>query len=250
LEKYRKYNTYVQSGIVNKADAYVVAINKSRLASRWAQAEADLPRFLKAIYPIGQLEFVIDIQEPRNAQMQNRSRFTIRKANNQEVPVQTFIDPGWSGLSGVICSDADAGCSYLPLGGDFEIAYNPLAQNEIPAGIIPACREWFSKLDGKWANSSPCRLHLLLKSRQTGQVTRLVSDIANALRHFGQSDAGSWMRFGPRRISGLSVATLRSPHEASCARGNRTTVRLIVCLSSVGAELISINVEPRLWVRL
>jgi hypothetical protein len=149
LEKYRKYTGYVQSGIVDKADAYIIAINKSRLAFRWAQAEVDLPRFLKAVYPIGQLEFVIDRQDPRNNRMQNRTRFTIRKANNQEVPVQTFIDPSWSGLSAVICSDADASSSKAPLGYDFEIAYNPLAQNQVPLGIMPTCREWFSKLDGE-----------------------------------------------------------------------------------------------------
>lgn len=149
LEKYRKYNRYIQSGIVDRGDAYIIAVNKSRLAFRWARAEVDLPRFLKAVYPIGQLEFVIDLQEPRNARMQNRTRFAIRKANNQEVPVQTFIDASWSGLSAVICSDADASLSRMPLGADFEIAYNPLAENPVPSGLIPACREWFSKLDGE-----------------------------------------------------------------------------------------------------
>ena len=81
--------------------------------------------------------------------MQNRTRFAIRKANNQEIPVQTFIDASWSGLSAVSCSDADASFSRMPLGADFEIAYNPLAGNPVPSGLMPACREWFSKLDGE-----------------------------------------------------------------------------------------------------
>ncbi len=149
LEKYRKYNRYIETGIVHRGDAYIIAINKSSLAFRWARAEVDLPRFLKAVYPIGQLEFVIDLHEPRNARMQNRTRFAIRKANNQEVPVQTFIDASWSGLSAVICSDADASLSRMPLGADFEIAYNPLAENPVPEGLNPAGREWFSKFDGE-----------------------------------------------------------------------------------------------------
>jgi hypothetical protein len=144
-----KLKSYVENGIVDRGDAYIIAINASRLAFRWARLEVDLPRFLKAVYPIGQLEFVIDLQEPRYARMQNRSRFTIRKANNQEVPVHTFIDPSWSGLSAVICSDADASFSPIPLGADFEIAYNPLAQNRVPTGVIPSCREWFSNLSGE-----------------------------------------------------------------------------------------------------
>ena len=74
LEKYRKYDRYLQRGIVDRGDAYIIEINKSRLAFRWAQAEVDLPRFLKAVYPIGQLEFVIDPEKPRNARMQNRTR--------------------------------------------------------------------------------------------------------------------------------------------------------------------------------
>jgi len=162
LEKYRKYNRYIQSGIVDRGDSYIIAINKSRLAFRWARAEVDLPRFLKAVYPIGQLEFVIDLQEPRNARVQNRTRFTIRKANNQEVPVQTFIDASWSGVSAVVCSDAEASCSQMPLGADFEIAYNPLAANPAPSGLLPACREWFSKLDGEMGElfcvPNPCGL--------------------------------------------------------------------------------------------
>jgi hypothetical protein len=149
LEKYRKYTRYIQSGIVDRGDAYIIAINESGLAFRGVRAEADLPRFLKALYPIGQLEVVIDLQKPRHARMRNRSRFTIRKANSQEVAVQTFIDTSWSGLSAVICSNVDVRFSQRPLGADFEIAYNPLAVNRAQSGLLPAGREWFSTLDGE-----------------------------------------------------------------------------------------------------
>jgi type I restriction enzyme S subunit len=76
-EKYMKYLHYRRKGIVRKDDAYVVAVNKSGLAYRWASAAIDLPRFLKAVYPIGELEVLIDKKARKVVGAQNRPRFFI-----------------------------------------------------------------------------------------------------------------------------------------------------------------------------
>jgi hypothetical protein len=146
-EKYIKYLHYLRKGVIRKDDAYVVAINKSALAYRWASAAIDLPRFLKAVYPIGELEVLIDKRARKVVGAQNRARFFITKANKSPVPVQAFVDRRWRGLSAVICSDVDVGWSKLSLGHDFQIAYNPLSRQPVARGIIPAVREWWSKLD-------------------------------------------------------------------------------------------------------
>jgi hypothetical protein len=146
-EKYRKYLSYLRKGIVHKNDAYVVAVNKSRLAYRWVSAAADLPRFLKAVYPIGEFELLIDKGAAKIVGTQNRPRFFIPKANRSQVPVQAFVDRRWRGISAVLCSDADVGWSSSPLGSDLELAYNPLGRRPIGRGIIPAAREWWSVLD-------------------------------------------------------------------------------------------------------
>lgn len=148
-DKYVKYLRYLRAGLVHRNDAYVIAVNRSGLAYRWVQAAIDLPRFLKALYPIGQLEVLIDKNKPRAPGVwQNRPRFFIPKANKSEVPVQTFVDRRWRGLSAVLCSDVDVGWSKLPLGSDLEIAYNPLARRPVARGIVPSAREWWAKIDG------------------------------------------------------------------------------------------------------
>jgi hypothetical protein len=153
-EKYRKYLCYLRRGIIDKDDAYVVAINASRLAYRWALAAIDLPRFLKALYPIGELEVLIDVQSLRSAGVQHRPRYSIVKANKSLVPVLGFIDRRWRGITAVLCSDADAGLLFAPLGCDFEIAYNPLCRQPIARGVIPVAREWWSV-----SNDTDCELY-------------------------------------------------------------------------------------------
>jgi hypothetical protein len=147
-EKYIKYLRYLRKGIVRKDDAYLVAVNKSGLAYRWASAAIDLPRFIKALYPIGELELLIDRDARRIVDTQHRPRFSITKANKSAVPVQAFVDRRWRGLSAVLCSDVDVGWSKLPLGADLQIAYNPLCRRPITRGVIPVAREWWAKLDG------------------------------------------------------------------------------------------------------
>jgi hypothetical protein len=147
-EKYQKYLCYLRKGIIHKNDAYVVAVNKSGLAYRWASAAIDLPRFLKAVYPIGELEVLIDKKEREIVGSQNRPRFFIPKANQSQVSVRAFVDRRWRGISAILCSDADVGWSSSPLGSDLELAHNPLCRRPIVRGLIPAAREWWSELNG------------------------------------------------------------------------------------------------------
>ncbi len=147
-EKYQKYLCYLRKGHVHKNDAYVVAVNRSRLAYRWASAAIDLPRFLKAVFPIGELEVLIDKESRKIVDAHNRPRFFISKANKSPVSVQSFVVGRKRGLSAVLCSDADVCWSSLPLGSDFELAHMPLCRQPIQRGTIPAAREWWAELNG------------------------------------------------------------------------------------------------------
>lgn len=147
-EKYQKYLCYLREGYVHKNDAYVIAVNRSRLAYRWASADIDRPRFLKAVYPIGELELLIDREAGKIVGARNRPRFFVCKANKSPVSVQSFVLGRRRGLSAVLCSDADMGWWSSPLGSDFELAHNPLCRQPIPRGVIPAAREWRAELYG------------------------------------------------------------------------------------------------------
>ena len=59
-EKYRKYRGYLRDGIIQRSDAFVIAINGAALSYKWTQAENDVPRFLKAVYPLGVYQLLLD----------------------------------------------------------------------------------------------------------------------------------------------------------------------------------------------
>jgi hypothetical protein len=136
-------------GVVAEADAFVIAINGAALPYKWAWAEKDAARFLKALYPIGQYQILLDRQTREIVGHHNEPRFHILKANQAEVPTKTFLDERSSAISAVLCSYADVGSYSAPLGVDFELAYNPKARCPILHGIIPAGRSWVADLTGE-----------------------------------------------------------------------------------------------------
>ena len=154
-DKYVKYLHYRRKGIVRTGDAYVIAVNRSGLAYRWASAAIDLPRFFfKAVYPIGELAVVMDVDTRKLVGAQNRPRFFVHKENKSAVSVQTFILGRRPGLSAVICSDADVGWSVSALGSDFELAHNLLRRRPIARGTVPTAREWWAELSGTQGENS------------------------------------------------------------------------------------------------
>jgi len=151
-QKYQQYFHYLRNRIIRKSDAYVVALNGSALGY-WRSPAWDVPRFLKALYPIGKPQLLLDKKSREVVDTGNQPRFTIVKAQGSPVPVQAFIDRRWRGISAVIhsCAHADMGrfCAHEDmgrLGFEFEIAYNPLARQPVSRGVIPAKIEWWSKL--------------------------------------------------------------------------------------------------------
>ena len=80
-EKYRKYQGYLRNGIMNKNDAFVIAINGSALSYKWTQAANDAPRFLKAVYPLGVYQLLLDRRTGKIVGQQNEPRFNIVKAS-------------------------------------------------------------------------------------------------------------------------------------------------------------------------
>jgi len=148
-DKYLKYQKYLDGGVVKEADAFVVAINGAALPYKWAWAEKDAPRFLKALYPIGQYRVLLDRRTGKIVAEDNEPRFRILKANQAEVPTQTFLDERSSAISAVLCSYADVGSYSRPLGVDFELAHNPKGRCPIPHRVIPAHRSWVADLTGE-----------------------------------------------------------------------------------------------------
>lgn len=141
-EKYDKYLRYLRDRRIHGADAFVIAINAASLSYKWAQAENDAPRFLKALYPLGPFQLFLDKQTREIVGSGNEPRFHILKASGASVPVRAFLDKRWRALSAVLCSFADAGSYRAPLGFDFEMAHNPTGRRPIPREVVPVRRIW------------------------------------------------------------------------------------------------------------
>jgi hypothetical protein len=150
-EKYRKYLRYLRNGHVGKNDAYVIAINASNLLHRWTQAEDDAPRFVKAVYPLGQYQLLLDSVTGDIVGHQNETRFEITKASGKKVAVHAFLDRQSRGISGVLCSFANPTYSG-PLRLDFELAHNPVGRSPLPPDLITARRAWTADLNDAGGN--------------------------------------------------------------------------------------------------
>lgn len=150
-EKYRKYLGYLREGHIAKNDAYVIAINAANLLYKWTHAVDDAPPFVKALYPLGYYQLLLDRISGDIVGHQNETRSEIIKASGKKVPVYAFMDRRWRGISAVLCSFA------LPtytgtLGLDFELAYNPMARSPLHTGLITAKRVWTAELNESGGN--------------------------------------------------------------------------------------------------
>jgi hypothetical protein len=150
-EKYRKYLRYLRDGRLGKNDAYVIAINAADLLYKWAHAVDDAPPFVKAVYPLGYYQLLLDRVSGDIVGHQNEARPEITKASWRKVPVHAFMDRRWRGISAVLCSFANAAYTG-PLGLDFELAYNPMGRSPLPPDLITAKRAWTADLNETGGN--------------------------------------------------------------------------------------------------
>jgi hypothetical protein len=146
-EKQRKYCGYLREGIVHKSDAFVIAVNGAALAYQWTQAADDAPRFLKALYPLGVYQVILDRRTGEIVGHQNEPRFSIVKATGSHVAVRPFLEQDWEGISAVLGSSANAMSYGAPLGADFQLAHNPMGRTPISDLLLPARTAWRAVLN-------------------------------------------------------------------------------------------------------
>jgi hypothetical protein len=146
-EKHNKYLKYCENGVVADDDAYIVAVNGFPLSYQWADAE--MPRVLKAVFPIGALQFLLDKETSKITSTRHEFRPSIPKSTGKEVSTEIFANEHYRGISAIVHSYANA-CMGLPMGSDFLVIHNPYAAQPVARGLIVADREyWVEELGGK-----------------------------------------------------------------------------------------------------
>src|SRR5208283_962336 len=125
-EKVQKVAQYRAAGIVDAADAYVIAISGCQLGALPTEhGISTFPLSLETVFPIGPRALLVDRTSGRVSGATVTERFNIKSRNGSPVPTTPFVDPAHSGVSALIgfASDRHATPS-LPL----YVVHNPLAR--------------------------------------------------------------------------------------------------------------------------
>jgi type I restriction enzyme S subunit len=147
-EKYKRLLSYQQQGLVSGNDPYIIAVNSAEIEMSMFDFDFPIPLIVKALYPLGQHVVRIDPEQDRAVEEGYQYRDAIQKKSGSEVPTDTFFDPNYSGISGVVYSLAAFWDP--PTGPASELLYvhNSVAANPMPKGWIKAGSDCWNQDDG------------------------------------------------------------------------------------------------------
>lgn len=139
--KCRKLERYCETGLHPATAPFVVAINGSRVP--YANIELDVPRIVRALFPIGHLQVHIDTETFELKGTSYAHENSVTKLSGNGVRTDGFLVPGsLSGLSAVLYSCADMLNRPRKIGNDFIVVHNPHAHVPIALGVLPAHSEY------------------------------------------------------------------------------------------------------------
>lgn len=152
-EKYDyKYFEYLKSGIIDKEDFYLVAINGCRIPS--SRVDFKPPRIVRSVLPIGYPQVTIDTVSMQKISEDYQYRAHISKAHGSSVRTDIFLDPYYKHISAVLFSNVDVFNLTKSMGDDFITVHNPLA-HLLPDDFLNFCQQWKAELRGNELTVSP-----------------------------------------------------------------------------------------------
>ena len=150
-EKQRKYQRYMQSGIVTNNDLTVVAINVYLVDGLGPYIGW---HFLRSLYGVGDRTIHIGRYSGKVIGTDNLSIDVIKKTSGADVDVRPFVGENTRHVSAVLGSCADVANRPKKLGDDFVLYPNLTAGSLWPAHLLLVGREWcFDQTDDSWDGS-------------------------------------------------------------------------------------------------
>ncbi len=143
-EKWEKLAKYREAGIVGEKDAYVIAINGCQLgAIPLHHGISRYPFAVEAVYCVGPTAINIDRNTGKVGKAFVTIRTNIQNANGAKVPTSPFVDPAYSGVSGLIAITRDRSeDAVMPL----DVIHNHFADVSLPNGIFGSTgTEWVTE---------------------------------------------------------------------------------------------------------
>jgi len=139
LEKHSKHSRYLESGLFSDKDPYVIAINGRSI--QMIIFDGPLPAIVKAVYPVGDLVVAIDPENHAVVSEGYQVRQEISKESGSPVSTNAFLDPTFSGISGLLYSDAALWDMPSYPGSEFLYIHNSVADNPLPSEWLCQIRE-------------------------------------------------------------------------------------------------------------
>jgi len=131
--KLEAYNRYLESGIVDPADPYVVAISAGRVYETLMDPNAAI---LKTVLPVGHPQLLINTETGQAVDGGYSYRPEVTKAGGAMVSTTCFVDSEFAGVSGVLFSEANFLVDTAGTRDGFLFIHNLMAKNPLPAGWL------------------------------------------------------------------------------------------------------------------
>lgn len=140
LDKGRRIDIALQRGIVCPEDIVILAINSRGIPH--APYGGEMPYFLKALLPFGQLTFDIDRDTTRCVRSYHQYRTEVHKENGSVVSTAPFLDSVNCKFAAVLHSGVD--CANHPdrLGDDFVVLHSPVRDVGLSDSVFDWCRQF------------------------------------------------------------------------------------------------------------
>lgn len=143
-DKHRKHRQYLEQGICNKNEPFIIAVNGSLLTP--GPGLDDLtPRILKAVFEGGSDKFIFDKATGAIESRQIEYRPEIAKYNNHSIRTNFFRSKEYANISALLFSESSLWSRPSEVGSDYVIVHNPLAVNPLPEGFFQFGAEYMLK---------------------------------------------------------------------------------------------------------
>ena len=99
-EKIKKREEYINKGVIDSDDAFIIAINGRGI--NMTLFEGPLPTIVRSVYPAGDYSTTIDVNTLKPVREGYQTRTEIFKLSGSLVQTNAFLDPRYSGISGIL----------------------------------------------------------------------------------------------------------------------------------------------------
>ena len=156
-EKAKQRLYFLEKGLIDRADCYVVAVNIGKIPH---MSDFEPPRLVRAVFGFGFPEVSMNVGSSTLSDWRCQRQAQVYKKSSAPVSRRIFLDPeqsddpnyvGYEGLSAVFLSEMEPFNSCEPwfdhnkymIGDDYCIVHNLQATNPLPHGFLKCGREYW-----------------------------------------------------------------------------------------------------------